>query len=61
LGLYLQGLIPYGYVVLSVINFYTFHKSKNFKGARFFQVLISLLLPFAFQFVMGGFLASGWL
>jgi signal transduction histidine kinase/DNA-binding response OmpR family regulator len=59
LGLYLQGIIPYGYAVLSAINFYTFHKSKNFKSARFFQVLISLLLPFAFQFVMGGFVASG--
>jgi signal transduction histidine kinase/DNA-binding response OmpR family regulator len=59
LGLYLQGLIPYGYTVLTIINFYYFHTTKNFIVSRFFQVLISLLLPFAFQFVMGGFVASG--
>jgi signal transduction histidine kinase/CheY-like chemotaxis protein len=58
-GLYFQGLIPFGYAALTVVNFYGFHRSKNFTVARFVQVLISLLLPFAFQFVLGGFVASG--
>jgi signal transduction histidine kinase/CheY-like chemotaxis protein len=59
LGLYLQCSIPYGYAVITIINFYNFYHNKNFNTTRFVQVLISLLLPFAFQFVMGGFISSG--
>lgn len=59
LGLSLQAFIPYGYAVLTGFNFIYFHKTKNFYDTRFFQVLISLLVPFFFQFVMGGFYASG--
>lgn len=59
LGLTLQAFIPYGYTVLTAVNFIYFHQTKNFYDTRFFQALISLLLPFFFQFVMGGFYASG--
>jgi signal transduction histidine kinase/ActR/RegA family two-component response regulator len=59
LGLILQCTIPYGYAVLTFFNFCRFNKTKNFNSTRFIQVLLSLFLPFAFQFVMGGFVASG--
>lgn len=59
LGLIIESLIPLGYGVLTIINFSLFNQFKNFKSARTFQILISLLLPFMFQFVLGGFIASG--
>ncbi|MFF3159993.1 adenylate/guanylate cyclase domain-containing protein, partial [Streptomyces sp. NPDC057910] len=58
-GLLIAASIPYAYTVLTAINFYFFHKKKNFQLARFFQVLNSLLLPFLFQWSMGGFKNSG--
>ena len=54
-----QSAIPYGYFVLTCFNLWYFYKSKNFKFVRDFQTTISLLLPFAFQWVLGGFHASG--
>ncbi len=59
LGLYLQGTIPFAYTLLTFLNFCRFNLTKNFHTTRFIQVLLSLFLPFAFQFVMGGFVASG--
>jgi signal transduction histidine kinase/CheY-like chemotaxis protein len=59
LGLYVQGLIPFGYTAITIANFYFFSRTCNFSTSRFVQTLISLLLPFAFQFVLGGFVASG--
>ena len=58
-GLTLQSLIPYSYVLLTIINFLFFERFKNFQLARSFQVLISLLLPFFFQWSLGGFIVSG--
>jgi len=58
-GLTLQSLIPYSYVLLTIINFLIFARFKNFQLARSFQVLISLLLPFIFQWSLGGFIVSG--
>lgn len=58
-GLVEQSLIPYGYVLLSVINLIYLKQSKNFSLVRFFQVLISLILPFLFQSSLGGFFPSG--
>lgn len=57
--LYFPASIPFGYSVLTVINFYIFYLTKNFERARFIQVLLSLLLPFMFQWVLGGFVSSG--
>jgi signal transduction histidine kinase/response regulator RpfG family c-di-GMP phosphodiesterase len=59
LGLYLQGVIPLGYVVLTAINLYWFHRDHQFARARSLQIFFSLLLPFVFQWVMGGFMATG--
>ncbi len=58
-GFYFQSLIPYGYAVLTLVNFWILDKKDNFGLARDFQLFISLFLPFAFQFVLGGFEASG--
>ncbi len=58
-GLVFQSSIPIGYVVLSFLNMIYFKISKNFKYVRFFQVLISLILPFLFQSTLGGFFPSG--
>lgn len=57
--LFLPGSIPFGYSILTIINFALFHITKNFHRARFVQVLISLLLPFMFQWSLGGFVSSG--
>lgn len=59
LGLYKEGVIPFSYAVITFFNFLYFSSSRNFEGSRLIQTLISLLLPFAFQFVLGGFMASG--
>lgn len=58
-GYFFAGSIPLGYGLISVFNFLYFYKTKNFVIARFIQVLISLLLPFFFQWSLGGFVSSG--
>ena len=44
--------IPYGYTLLTAVNFIYFHFSKNFAVTRFIQMLMSLLLPFMFQWAL---------
>lgn len=58
-GLYFQGLIPLGYTFITIINLFFFAIRKNFPVTRFIQVLISLLLPFFFQWSLGGFAVTG--
>jgi class 3 adenylate cyclase len=58
-GLRFPSLVPFAYVVLTICNFSYFRLSKHFHSVRFFQVLISLLLPFVLQWSLGGFVASG--
>ena len=57
--LWLPSVIPFGYTVLTGVNFTYFYVRKNFKLVRFIQVLMSLLLPFVFQWGLGGFIPSG--
>lgn len=57
--LYAPAIIPLGYVVLTSINFSYFRFTKNFEVSRFVQVLLSMLLPFLFQWSLGGFVPSG--
>lgn len=54
-----QSIIPFGYTYITLANFYFFAKYKNFKISRNVQTSISLCLPFLFQWVMGGYSASG--
>lgn len=58
-GLPYQALIPYGYTVITILNFTYLYFSKNFNFSQNIQVYSSLLLPFFFQIVLGGFIASG--
>ena len=58
-GLGFQSIFPYSYVVISAVNMLIFSFTKNIRIARFIQVLISLALPFIFQWSLGGFNASG--
>lgn len=57
--LYFQALIPFGCILLSAINLFSFYFYKDFSKTRFFQMIISLLLPFFFQWSLGGFVSSG--
>ena len=57
--LHWQSLIPYGYTFFTILNFTYFRFSKKFKVSRFFQVTLSLLLPFMFQWSLGGFAVTG--
>ncbi|MDW3197611.1 MAG: hypothetical protein R8G66_34920 [Cytophagales bacterium] len=58
-GLTWQSLIPYGYVAISMINLILFGVLRYFNFARVVQLFISLLLPFLFQWSLGGFFSSG--
>ena len=58
-GFAFQSTIPFGYILLTVANLLYFHYTKNFEHVKAFQTGISLLLPFLFQWVLGGFIASG--
>ncbi len=58
-GLHTASLIPYGYVLVSFANLLLFHLKKDYRASRFIQVLVSLLLPFMFQWSLGGFVSSG--
>ncbi len=55
----LQASIPLGYGVLTVVNFVIFGLTKGYKFARTFQIFISVMLPFLFQWSLGGFVPSG--
>lgn len=58
-GIWAAAVIPYGYVVLSIFNISVLALVKRVEGVRFFQVLISMMLPFIFQVLLGGFSSSG--
>ena len=50
------SIIPFGYVVLSAINIFLFKQYRWFAFTQGFQTGISLLLPFMFQWYLGGVL-----
>ena len=58
-GLILPALIPYGYTVCTGLNLLFFYLTKDFRVVRVVQVTMSLLLPFIFQWSLGGFVPSG--
>lgn len=55
----IASIIPYGYVVLSAINLWMWYHKQQFYTARSIQVFLSILLPFMFQWVLGGYQKSG--
>ncbi len=58
-GLLVPAAIPLGYIVVTTLNLLWFASTKRFGGARAIQILLSVLLPFIFQWTVGGFQASG--
>ena len=58
-GLVLPGAIPLGYLVVTAANLAWLAASKRFERARAIQIFLSVLLPFVFQWSVGGFHASG--
>lgn len=58
-GLLFACSIPYGYAALTVLNFAWLARARRLAGPKVVQVLMSLLLPFFFQWSLGGFVHSG--
>jgi len=57
--IYIAAIVPYAYITITILNFTYLYFTKNFKVSQNIQIIISLLLPFFFQFYLGGFIASG--
>ena len=58
-GLYHPAIVPFIYVFITILNMSYLYVTKNFIVSQNIQILMSLLLPFFFQFLLGGFVASG--
>lgn len=57
-GELIAGLIPAGYVVLSILSLLLFARRRNYAFFRFTQLFLILLLPFLLQIALGGFINS---
>jgi adenylate cyclase len=58
LGLWVSAAIPSAYQLASAASIYTFARTRRYILFRQSQLLMSLLLPFALQWSLGGFAAS---
>src|SRR5436190_12453426 len=58
LGLWVSAAIPLGYQVASAISIYVFARTRRYLLFRRSQLWMSLLLPFALQWSLGGFTTS---
>ena len=58
LGLWVSAAIPLAYHVASVASIYTFARTQRYLLFRRSQLWMSLVLPFALQWSLGGFAAS---
>jgi adenylate cyclase len=58
LGLWLSAAIPFGYQVASAVSIYVFARTHRYRLFRRSQLCMSLLLPFALQWSLGGFETS---
>jgi len=56
--LFMPGMIPFSYGILSLISVGIFLTFQNFNFFRFSQLLLVLLLPFFLQISLGGFIPS---
>jgi signal transduction histidine kinase/DNA-binding response OmpR family regulator len=56
--LYIPGLIPFSYGILSIISFIIFSITKRYKLFRNSQLFLILILPFLLQLSLGGFIQS---
>ncbi|MDQ2939718.1 MAG: adenylate/guanylate cyclase domain-containing protein, partial [Actinomycetota bacterium] len=55
LGLWVSAAIPFGYQIASAASIYTFARTRHYLLFRRSQLWMSLLLPFALQWSLGGF------
>ncbi len=55
LGLWLSASIPFAYQLASAASIYTFARTRRYRLFRVSQLWMSLLLPFALQWSLGGF------
>ena len=58
LGLYLSAAIPLAYQIVSVSNLIVFARTKRYRFFRGCELGLSLVLPFALQLSLGGFVPS---
>ena len=58
LGLWVSAAIPLAYQVASAASIYTFARTRRYRLFRTSQLWMSLLLPFALQWSLGGFANS---
>jgi adenylate cyclase len=58
LGLWVSAAIPFVYQVASAVSIYTFARTRRYRLFRRSQLWMSLLLPFALQWSLGGFETS---
>jgi adenylate cyclase len=58
LGLYLSAAIPFAYQVVSIFNLAALARTKRYRFFRTCELALSLILPFALQLTLGGFVAS---
>ena len=58
LGLFVPGAIPLGYLVVTIALLVRFARTKRYASFRKIQLTLTLLLPFALQWSLGGFVAS---
>ncbi|WP_299463925.1 SpoIIE family protein phosphatase [uncultured Microscilla sp.] len=59
LGLHKISILPFGYLAFSLLGLIVFFSGRGFAFIRFFQVLFSLTFPYALQWLLGGYTASG--
>jgi adenylate cyclase len=57
-GLYLSAAIPFAYQFVSVVNLIVFAKTRRYRFFRACELGLSLVLPFALQLSLGGFVPS---
>jgi len=57
-GLVIPGSIPFCYGILSLVSIVIFSFTKKYKGFRNSQLFLILILPFALQISLGGFVPS---
>jgi adenylate cyclase len=58
LGLWISAAIPLAYQIASATSLYTFARTRRYLLFRTSQLWMSLLLPFALQWSLGGFKTS---
>ena len=58
LGLWLSAAIPFAYQLASTASIYTFARTRRYSLFRRSQLWMSLVLPFALQWSLGGFANS---